>query len=164
MNREKPVNYGRGARLTRTDVLTVRIDPRLNYLLEIAARLERRTKSSFAESVLEEAVGRVLDQVGISKLRCETKGELAALLWHPEPWCRLQILAERFPDAMTVEDQEIWTFLKEVDVFWVDATTRERRLDALLLRDIWPVVQAVIAGHLSVTDLIAEAKRIKALH
>jgi len=165
MKEDKALTYGRGERLTRTDVLTVRIDPRLNYLLEIAARFERRTKSSFAECVLEEAVTKKLEQLGGEVFGLDGRSEhLALLLWHPEPWCRLQILAERFPEAMTVQDEETWSFLNNAEIFWNCSTTGERHLDSLLLRDLWAGVYAVISGQLPVFELIENARRIKALH
>ena len=49
-----------GGRLSRSETVTVRLDPRLNYLSELAARVERRTKSSFIEAMLEQKVHETL--------------------------------------------------------------------------------------------------------
>src|SRR5579864_5078932 len=50
-----------GGKLSRTETVTVRLDPQLNYLCELAARAQRRTKSSFIEWAIETA----LNSVGI---------------------------------------------------------------------------------------------------
>ena len=43
-------------KLNRSETVTVRLDPRLNYLAELAGRAQRRTKSSFIEWAVQEAV------------------------------------------------------------------------------------------------------------
>ena len=40
---------GGGGKLSRSETVTVRLDPRLRYLAELAARLHRRTLSSYVE-------------------------------------------------------------------------------------------------------------------
>lgn len=43
-------------KLNRSETVTVRLDPRLNYLTELAGRAQRRTKSSFIEWAIKEAI------------------------------------------------------------------------------------------------------------
>ena len=38
-----------GSKLNRTETVTIRLDPKLRYLTELAARKQRRTVSSFIE-------------------------------------------------------------------------------------------------------------------
>jgi hypothetical protein len=40
---------GGGGKLSRSETVTVRLDPKLRYLAELAARLHRRTLSSYIE-------------------------------------------------------------------------------------------------------------------
>ena len=43
---------GGGAKLSRSETVTVRLDPKLRYLAELGARSQRRTVSSFIENPL----------------------------------------------------------------------------------------------------------------
>lgn len=43
-------------KVRRSETVTVRLDPRMNYLAELAARSQRRTKSSFIEWAVQEAI------------------------------------------------------------------------------------------------------------
>lgn len=44
------------SKLNRSETVTVRFDPRLNYLCELAGRAQRRTKSSFIEWAVQQAI------------------------------------------------------------------------------------------------------------
>lgn len=47
------------SKLNRSETVTVRFDPRLNYLCDLAARAQRRTKSSFIEWAVAQAIDRM---------------------------------------------------------------------------------------------------------
>src|SRR4051794_21564371 len=49
-----------GAKLNRSETVTVRLDPKLNYLCELAARAQRRTKSSFIEWAVADSLRNVI--------------------------------------------------------------------------------------------------------
>jgi hypothetical protein len=104
-----------GGRLSRSETVTVRLDPRLNYLCELAARVERRTKSSFIEAMLDQKVHETrLNPRGSE----ETIGSLANELWHVDDYKRLIAIAERAPHLMTLEEQQIWAVIEDADYFW----------------------------------------------
>ena len=46
---------GGGGKLARSETVTVRLDPKLRYLAELAARKQRRTVSSFIEWAVEQS-------------------------------------------------------------------------------------------------------------
>src|SRR5262245_3013040 len=72
---------GGGSKLNRTETVTIRLDPRLRYLAEIAARVQRRTVSSFIEWVIEKALEHVMLNEGTSS---QIDLDFAsALLWDP---------------------------------------------------------------------------------
>jgi hypothetical protein len=50
---------GGGGKLFRTELVSVRIDPKLRFAVELAARKQRRTASSFVEWAIEEAIKRL---------------------------------------------------------------------------------------------------------
>jgi hypothetical protein len=107
-----------GGRLNRSQTVTVRLDPRLNYLCELGARVQRRTKSSFIEWAIDRAIDQVVLVPG-SPFGEEAKiGEMADTLWHVREHERLIALATHGPHLMTMEEQEIWAVICEHGHFW----------------------------------------------
>jgi len=111
---------GAGSKLGRTETVSIRLDPRLNYLCELAARSQRRTKSSFIEATLAE---HIQTQV-INKWRSSdfdepiTFGENADVLWHVRESQRLVSLGIVAPELLTFEEQHIWALIEENGHFW----------------------------------------------
>lgn len=114
------VPKGAGSKLGRTETVSIRLDPRLNYLCELAARSQRRTKSSFIEATLAE---HIQTQV-INKWRNSdfdepnTFGERADVLWHVRESQRLVSLGIIAPELLTFEEQHIWALIEENGHFW----------------------------------------------
>ncbi len=54
--KKKRVAKGGGGKRGRVHGLTVRLDPRLRYLADIAARKQRRTLASFIEWAIEQSL------------------------------------------------------------------------------------------------------------
>jgi len=114
------VPKGSGSKLGRTETVSIRLDPRLNYLCELAARSQRRTKSSFIEATLAE---QIQTQV-INKWRNSdfdepnTFGERADVLWHVRESQRLVSLGIIAPELLTFEEQHIWALIEENGHFW----------------------------------------------
>ena len=105
----------RGGRLGRSETVTVRLDPRLNYLCELAARVQRRTKSSFIEAMLDEKVHATeLDP----RSGNATIGGYADRLWHVDEPQRVIELAALAPHLMTISEQEIWAVICKCGYFW----------------------------------------------
>ena len=51
---------GGGGKLNRSETVTIRLDPKLRYLTELAARKHRRTVSSFIEWAIESMLDKVV--------------------------------------------------------------------------------------------------------
>ena len=108
-----------GGRLNRSQTVTVRLDPRLNYLCELGARVQRRTKSSFIEASIASTVeGIVLVPRETYEDNDTTIGDLAETLWHVREYERLMALAKYGHHLMTMEEQEIWAVICENGNFW----------------------------------------------
>lgn len=73
---------GAGSRLGRTETVSIRLDPRLNYLCELAARSQRRTKSSFIEATIDEKIHSMPINNWRDQREPETIGDRADYLWH----------------------------------------------------------------------------------
>lgn len=112
-----------GGKLSRSETVTIRLDPKLNYLCDLAARAQRRTKSSF----IEWAISASLSQVGIEDANGNAWGaadeqsslqDYANQLWHVDEPDRLVALALLAPSLMNHEEQMIWRFVRENGFLW----------------------------------------------
>jgi hypothetical protein len=81
-----------GGKLTRSETVTVRFDPKLRYLAEIAGRMHRRTLSSFVEWATQ------------SEVRANL-GDLAEALWDTDEQIRFEKLALIMPHLLTYDEQ-----------------------------------------------------------
>lgn len=111
---------GGGGKLSRSETVTVRLDPRLNYLCELASRAQRRTKSSFVEWAIETALNAV--QVpGTAQSRNDpdcSVDDLAFLLYDVDEADRLSNLAFHAPVLMTHEERVIWKLATSSGSLW----------------------------------------------
>jgi predicted transcriptional regulator len=112
-----------GAKLNRSETVTVRLDPKLNYLCELAARAQRRTKSSFIEWAVAEVLGLVTlpdvrEPVNFEDWREVTLRDRAASLWHVDEADRVIMLALVAPALLNHEEQLIWRLVRENGSLW----------------------------------------------
>lgn len=108
-----------GGQLNRTETVTVRLDPKLNYLCELAARSQRRTKSSLIEAALADVLNviPVDPRPTTEEVRPSISGS-AELLWHVDEVERLRRLAMFAPHLMTYDEQKIWATISRNGFFW----------------------------------------------
>lgn len=88
----------RGSKLQRSETITVRLDKRMRYLTEIAARAQRRTVSSFIDWAVAEALTRQM-------LGTDTVAAHGDALWDADEWTRLENLAAQFPYLLTYDEE-----------------------------------------------------------
>ena len=103
-------------RAARSETVTVRLDPKLRYLAELAARKQRRTLSSFVEWAIEHALNDVelIDTLGHGV----SIGSQAEALWDVDEADRFADLALRYPDMLNHVEQVVWKTLREYGYFW----------------------------------------------
>ncbi|PZP92646.1 MAG: hypothetical protein DI587_31305 [Variovorax paradoxus] len=151
-----------GSKLTKTEITTVRLDPKLRYLAELAARKQRRTLSSFIEWSVEDALRQFA-------LRHTVEGEPITLLdeawrlWDVDAPDRFVKLAIADPDLLTHDEQVLWKLVKECGYLWLGTYSGPGRRwtwipseDNFLfqrLRDNWQLFQDVAAGQRPRSDL-----------
>ena len=105
-----------GGKLSRSETVTVRLDPKLRYLTELAARKQRRTLSSFIEWAIEDALGRVYLDDGNG--HGTSVSDVANSLWDVDESDRFAKLALRFPELLTHEEQVLWKLVRENGLLW----------------------------------------------
>lgn len=110
-----------GGKLNRSETVTVRLDPKLNYLCELAARAHRRTKSSYIEWAVAESLNGVAlpnsKSAGWAE-NIETIKDRSEELWHVEEADRLVALALISPELLTHDEQLVWRLVKENGLLW----------------------------------------------
>ncbi|MBN8450440.1 MAG: hypothetical protein J0M13_15830 [Candidatus Accumulibacter sp.] len=110
---------GGGGKLTRTETVTVRLDPKLRYLAELAALKQRRTVSSFIEWAIEDSLGRVyLQEGGYGNDPGTSVADVAAKLWDVDDADRFAKLALSYPDLLSHEEQKRWKLIRENGYLW----------------------------------------------
>jgi hypothetical protein len=113
---EKERRKGSGGKLSRSETVTVRLDPKLRYLADLAARKQRRTLSSFIEWAIEDTLNRVIiehDGPGSQSI-----ADQAAQLWDVDEPDRFTRLALNHPDLLAHDEQVVWKLIRENGFLW----------------------------------------------
>jgi hypothetical protein len=158
----------RGSTLNRSETVTVRLDPKLNYLCELAARSQRRTKSSLIEAAVVDALRWVRADPRRTDPPSESIAELSEALWHVDEVSRLCRLAAFAPNLMTYDEQRIWSVMSKSSFFWsgdwreLDLVTLYFHYDIdpqnLVLPRVeehWDLIKRIAEGLASASDLPA---------
>jgi hypothetical protein len=152
-----------GGKLSRSETVTVRLDPKLRYLAELAARKQRRTLSSYIEWAIEDSLKHAtLEMHGNVSLSTE-----AEELWDVDEADRFARLALRHPDLLTHEEQVLWKLVRENGALWRGNwssntrewtwTVAEQFLLFAKLREYWPAFSKVAesgTGHSELPDWV----------
>jgi hypothetical protein len=112
---DKESRKGGGGKLSRSEVVTVRLDPKLRYLAELAARKQRRTLSSYIEWAIEDSLKSVLlyQGTGYGGDDNVSVAEEAVRLWNVDDAERFLRLAIHYPDLLTHQEQEVWKLVQD---------------------------------------------------
>jgi hypothetical protein len=154
-----------GAKTTRTETVTVRLDPELRYLAEIAARTQRRTLSSYIEWAIEKSLEQVLIRDDLpADFTCSIAAH-AKDLWdvdEPDRFIKLALIA---PGLLNYDEQKLWKLIKENGAMWRGTYNRpeslgewsweikESEINHQALREHWPTFVAVAGGEASPDEL-----------
>jgi hypothetical protein len=152
---------GGGGKLSRSETVTVRLDPKLRYLAELAARKQRRTLSSFIEWAIEETLQNV-NLLGDGAASRSVASE-ASELWDVDEPDRFIKLALSYPDMLTHEEQILWKLVQDNGYLWLGhyhKVTGEWTWDVVKgkliferLREHWGTFRAVAHGEADVRTL-----------
>ena len=149
----------------KSEVVTVRLDPKLKYLAELGARKHRRPLSSYIEWAVEQSLSRVwLEEPlnggeGVSV----ADAERVQHLWDLDEPDRIVRLAISYPDLLTHEEQLVWKLVRENGLLWKGRHSgappewrweiKEGSMIWERLREHWPVFKAVANGSQAITAL-----------
>ena len=114
------IRDGRGAR--KSEVVTIRLDPRLKYLAELAARRQRRPLSSYVEWAIEESMRHVWPSYETGQHDHEPSfADVSSVLWDVDEPDRFVKLATRYPELLTHGEQVVWKLICESGYLWKGA-------------------------------------------
>ena len=133
---ELPNALSGGGKLSRSEVVTVRLDPKLRYLAELAARKQRRTLSSFIEWAIEQSLAEV------KLTQTATVADKARALWDVDECDRFIKLALHDESLLNYREQVLWKCLQEQKDPGI-LSRNERKIDWKNLRKIWTQLVAV---------------------
>jgi hypothetical protein len=140
----------------KSEVVTVRLDPKLKYVAELAARRQRRTLSSYIEWAIEDSLSRVHPAYEVQGEMEPTFADKASSLWDVDEADRFARLALNYSDLLDHEEQRVWKLVRECGALWrggyrtrlEDWTWKvsEETLDWKKLREHWETFRQVASG------------------
>lgn len=108
---EQEKRKGGGGKLTRSETVTVRLDPQLRMAAELAAAKERRTLSSYIEQAIE-------SQIRTAWVAQDKEGspvsadQVVQDTWDVYEADRFVNLAIRYPLLLTTQEQHLWKLIR----------------------------------------------------
>jgi len=135
-----------GGTLKRNQTVGVRLDDKLRYFAELAARKQHRTLSSYIEWAIRESLASVPLGHAAGDNGNRTMATEAEDLWDTDPAERFALLAMRYPDLLSHHEQIIWSLVKRNPYFWITRYKSEAvpgRMDHTRLRKTWSDLEAV---------------------
>jgi predicted transcriptional regulator len=153
----------------RSEVVTVRLDPRLKYLAEIAARKQRRTLSGYIEWAVEQSLDRVQLREGADSGYGVTVADAQNMydLWDVDEAVRVLRLALHFPELLTYDEQLVWRLIRDNGYVWKGRYSKSGEWewstdsDSLIwdrARSHWDIFKQVAADQLTKDNLPAWAR------
>ncbi len=111
---------GAGGNLNRSEVITVRLDPKLRYLAELAALKQRRTLSSYIEWAIQDSLNRVYlrEGTGYNGDEGTTFFDETDRLWDVDAPDRFAKLALHYPELLNYDEQKKWKLIRENGNLW----------------------------------------------
>jgi hypothetical protein len=131
-----------GSKLTRSETVTVRLDPKLRYLADLAARKHRRTLSSFIEWAVEASLRgvKLYQGSGYNGDDDITVDDESSQLWDVDDSERFARLAIKYPELLTHQEQEIWKLLQDSGLF---LSARFRDSNGMVFWD-WAILEDMV--------------------
>lgn len=149
----------------RTEVFALRLDPKLKYLADLAARKQRRSIANYIEFALEQALKQTrLDDDDEDSVWAE-----ADSLWHVSEVDRFRNLLKFHPELLSYEEQQILHVIKSVTVhdpnisLTVGFVDKDKQLTDWAIAKCWGEIKAYASDSSDETLKALESKMYKEL-
>jgi len=140
--------------MQKTEVVGVRLDPKLKYLAELGARIQRRTLSSYIEWAVQASLGYVYPPNSNKSLM-----DMSETLWHVSEKARLVKLGIYYPSLLTFEEQVVWDAALLIGAITKEVSDAEEVLidyDADKLHAAWEDLWKYAKNEMTIEDLKAK--------
>ncbi len=97
-----------GAKTSRSETVGVRLDPKLRYLTDLAAREQQRTTSSFIEWCIRRVLTQGYDGDEPRAIAHPPKPMMYESVWDIDEEDRFYKLATTFHGLLTIPEQRLW--------------------------------------------------------
>lgn len=146
---------GAGGKLKRSEIVTVRFDPRVLFGAELAATRQRRTLSSFIETAVEEQLK------AVSAGPVGSIADVVEQVWSTDPVRRFARLAFHYPHLLSHDEQRLFELVSGCAPFWKgqwegDYWVWHIEPSSLILsavEDHWELLQRILAGEAEASEL-----------
>jgi len=129
---------GHGGKLNRSEIVHLRLNPKMRYALELMARSDNRTVSSLLENLVTQAVKSTNIKILPPAPRCQlplmptddrlksvSLSEALSYVWDTNEMRRAVLMGLYFPHLLTTEEEVIWNCIRLTDYFWAFYTADE---------------------------------------
>jgi len=165
----KKIEKKGGGKLNRTQTVTIRLDPRVRYLTDLAARTQRRTTSGFIEWAIERAFSEIVMYEGEGPEHpAITLMDQEVELWDVDEADRFAKLALYFPNLLTYDEQVLWKLITENYAFWTEVwgpwelpRIEPQSMNFKVLRQYWDTLNAVANGTADISELPPDTSKDK---
>lgn len=155
---------GGGGKLSRSEIVTVRLDPKLRFAAELAARKQRRTLSSFIEWAIEKIVSEEITAIADGGTNPDTAYQAMMKIWDIEEADRFINFASKYPGLMNFDEERLIKLIEETPYFFknvkriADSTTLEWEptLENILIKRVrrqWDLLNKIVSGSANEKDL-----------
>jgi len=161
-----PQRKGGGSKLSRSEIIQVRLDPKLRLAVELAARRQRRTVSSFVEWAVDQSVK---SEVFTSERGIDlTIQEATERIWDVDEADRFINLATTFPTFLTHDEEKLWKLICELKYCWEperdlgedwDIRKERSKIEFEILRSTFHLFKQVVIEKIEKKDLISHLSK-----
>ncbi|WP_312253929.1 MULTISPECIES: hypothetical protein [Stutzerimonas] len=134
--------------------VSLRIDPRIKYGIDLAARIQKRTVTGVVEWAVQEGLQQIEAPLSVLAKEGDSPSSVAALvdeeLWSADEAVRFFQLASNFPSLLTYEETQLWETIKLSPPFWnsLPKTPAECCWENAQLEELsryWWLVQGIVS-------------------
>lgn len=156
----------KSGKLTRTEVVPVRFDPKLKMAAELLAARERRTLSSLTEWVMERAVKEIPVTTDDAD-KPVTAWKIADECWRERDGDRIYRLAINYPELLTYDEKKIFDIMCDLEIIEEHFTKKGQESSTVLwlriVNDIWPAILACANNEISFHKLSINYQEVRRL-
>ncbi|MCY1277529.1 hypothetical protein D9M68_345730 [compost metagenome] len=145
--------------------VSLRIDPRIKYGIDLAARIQKRTVTGVVEWAVERALAdvqlpkSVIAEHDGSDAPTDLASNLDDRLWSSNEGVRLVLLAYRYPSLLSYEETRIWETIKLSPPLWrrlprsAEGCSPWENAKLSVIADKWPAIIDIVESRKDVAAI-----------